>query len=124
MKKLLTLGVAILALGSAPALAGHHEGDKENKGGMFAQKDANGDGAISQDEFLDAYKVKAMKKFEKMDANGDGSITQDEAKAAHSKMKEKWEEKHGDSDDSKDGYAKKGHEKKGHDKSHDGGSDD
>ncbi len=80
MKKLLLLTAAGLILQATPVLAEHH-GDKHGgkKGQMFAKYDTNGDGAISEAEFLE----KAKKKFAEKDTNGDGAISQDEAKAAH-----------------------------------------
>jgi hypothetical protein len=42
--------------------------------GMMSKMDANGDQAISRDEFMQAHE----KMFEKMDEDGDGSISQNE----------------------------------------------
>lgn len=85
MNKFLMLIAAGLILQATPVFAGHHEGE----GKMFEKHDLNGDGSISQDEFLEH----AKKKFQKRDANGDGIISKDEAQAAKAEKKEKWKEK-------------------------------
>jgi Ca2+-binding EF-hand superfamily protein len=96
MKKLLMLTAAAFVLQASPVLAGDQDGMKDHAGKMFAEHDADGDGAISEAEFL----AGAKKKFAESDTNGDGSISQEEAKAHHearrAKMKEmrgKWKEK-------------------------------
>jgi len=81
---------------AAPALAEHPEGG-DHKGKRHIEKmkksDTNGDGTISEAEFL----AKAKEKFAEKDTNGDGQISQEEARAAHeakrAKMKEKRQEK-------------------------------
>lgn len=51
---------------------------------MFAQRDANGDGSLSLDEFKAGLKDKALenadKKFKKLDTDGDGKLSLDEFK--------------------------------------------
>lgn len=90
MKKLLTLTAAVLAFSAAPALADNHGKDaKGPKGGMFEQHDTNGDGVVSQDEFLDHAKAR----FGEMDTDGDGKISREEAQAHRTEMKEKWKER-------------------------------
>ena len=88
---LLAAGLVIQA---TPVLADNHDGEGHGKKGkMFEKYDANGDGMISESEFL----VKAKEKFAKKDANGDGVISKDEAKEARKNkrdhMKDKWKEK-------------------------------
>ena len=89
MKKILMLTAAGLILQATPVLAEHHEGAEGHKGKMFQKHDTNGDGVISESEFLE----QAKKRFSKMDADGSGSVSQDEAKAAHKAKREKMREK-------------------------------
>lgn len=90
MKKLLILTAAVLVFQTTPVLAESYEGgDKPHKGKMFEKKDTNGDGVISESEFLDHAKAR----FDEMDKNGDGSISQDEAKVMHEAKREKMKEK-------------------------------
>jgi Ca2+-binding EF-hand superfamily protein len=88
MKKILMLSAAVLVFQAVPALAeGPH--DKENRGAkMFEKQDANGDGVISEDEFL----ARAREHFATMDANKDGKVTKEESEAAFAKMREKMKE--------------------------------
>lgn len=53
---------------------------------VFKKRDANGDGSISEDEFLaaakdDKQKEMMMKRFDKIDTNSDGKLSLDEFKA-------------------------------------------
>jgi Ca2+-binding EF-hand superfamily protein len=53
---------------------------------VFKRRDADGDGSISEDEFLaaakeDKQKDMMKKRFGKIDANGDGKLSLDEFKA-------------------------------------------
>ncbi len=88
MKKLLAFTVVALVFTAAPALADHHGGEG-HKGDMFAKHDSDGNGVITEAEFLDH----AKERFSKMDADGNGEVTQDEARAMKSKWKEKLKEK-------------------------------
>ncbi len=101
MKKILLLAAAGLIFQVTPVLAEHHEGDggHDRKNQMFEKHDTNGDGMISEAEFLEH----AKKKFGEKDSNGDGSISKDEAKAAHDakrekrkEMRDQWKEKRQD----------------------------
>ena len=84
MKKILMLSIAALSLGfAAPALADHHEG----KG--FEKHDTNGDGVVTEAEFLEHAKAR----FAKMDTDGNGEISAEEAKENRAEMKEKMKEK-------------------------------
>lgn len=92
------LGAAVLALQAVPVLAEDAPPPCSGpgpKGQMFEQKDTNGDGVVSKDEFLAFSQAKAEERFGKMDADGDGKITREEAQAAHEKMREqrkdRWE---------------------------------
>ena len=73
--------LAVLVAGvAAPSLA------KDGKGGKhFAKMDTDGNGTISQAEFLE----RAKKRFAKMDADGNGELTKEELKAAHKARKAK-----------------------------------
>ncbi len=93
MKKLLMLAAAILVFQATPVLADNHGDHGGKKGKMFEKHDTNGDGMVSEAEFLEH----AKKKFAEKDTNGDGSISKEEAKAAkkgkRSKMKENMKER-------------------------------
>jgi Ca2+-binding EF-hand superfamily protein len=60
---------------------------------MFEKKDADGDGALTLDEFKKGMKDKqlegAEKRFKRLDADGDGKVTLDEMKAGLAKMGQK-----------------------------------
>lgn len=94
MKKLLFLAAVAMLLQVTPVLADDHEGGKEHKGKkgeMFSKHDLDGDGRISESEYLD----QAKKRFDSKDKDGDGYITQEESKKDREAMKEKWKEKRG-----------------------------
>jgi hypothetical protein len=69
--------------------------DHDGKGGhrrhfdMIKKFDKNGDGKVSQDEFVAGVTAEATERFKKLDKNGDGFITQDELDAAHAKWADK-----------------------------------
>lgn len=48
----------------------------------FSEVDANGDGALSQDEFASAYPEAGEDIWIQIDANADGQVTEDEHQAA------------------------------------------
>ena len=60
---------------------------------MFEKKDADGDGALTLDEFKKGMKDKqlegAEKRFQRLDADGDGKVTLEEMKAGLAKMGQK-----------------------------------
>ncbi|HRC27076.1 MAG TPA: EF-hand domain-containing protein, partial [Alphaproteobacteria bacterium] len=58
----------------------------------FAVMDTDGNGSVSQSEFL----AGAEKRHEMMDANKDGTITREEMVAGREKMKETWQDRRGD----------------------------
>lgn len=72
---------------SAPALAADAKSPEE----IFKRKDANGDGKLSQDEFvgkLTGEKAdKAKQRFTKLDKDGDGALTLQEFEAGMKKKK-------------------------------------
>lgn len=81
MKKTLIVAmVATMAL-TGTAIAEEH-GDGKRKGRM-AKFDTDGNGKISQSEFL----AKSQARFAKMDANNDGYLSRDEMKNARKKMR-------------------------------------
>ena len=77
--------LAVLMAGvTAPSFA------KDGKGGKhFAKMDTDGNGTISQAEFLE----RAKKRFAKMDADNNGEVTKEELKAAHKARKAKHAER-------------------------------
>ncbi len=62
---------------------GDHEGDHDGK--KMGMMDANGDKAISRDEFL----ASSDKRFDKVDADDDGNLTTVERKSARKDMRQK-----------------------------------
>ena len=59
---------------------------------MFEKKDADGDGALTLDEFKKGMKDKQLegeKRFKRLDADGDGKVTLEEMKAGLAKMGQK-----------------------------------
>lgn len=86
MNKFLILIAAGLILQATPVFADNHKG---GEGKRFENHDLNGDGSISQDEFVEH----AKKSFAKRDTNGDGMISKDEAKMAKDKKKSEMKEK-------------------------------
>lgn len=103
MKKIMMLGAAILAVQALPAFAeeggpGKHGGKYGGPGKFFEKLDADKDGSVTEQEFIDGNK----EKFARMDSNKDGKVTKDELDAHHAEMKKKrdahraeMKEKHG-----------------------------
>lgn len=82
MKKLLLASAAFGLLSfAAPAFADSHGG----KGKKFEQMDTNGDGSVSESEFL----ANAKAKFQKLDSDGDGLLTKAEGKKHREAIKER-----------------------------------
>lgn len=87
----LTLGTLLsMAALSTTAYAHDHGGDTSKKMDkmekMMDKYDANGDGNLSQEEFM----THAQEKFTKMDANGDGMVSKEELKKKyHDKKRDK-----------------------------------
>lgn len=91
--KLFILALAAIALQATPVMADDHgKGKGGKKGKMFEKHDTNGDGQISQDEFL----AQAKLKFAAKDTNSDGFITKEEGKAAHEAKREKRKDRRAD----------------------------
>ena len=99
MKKVMMLGAAILALQALPALAqeappapAKEMGKEHHRGGpgkFFEKLDADKDGSVTEQEFIDAHKAK----FAEMDGDKDGKVTKAEIEARRDAMKKKWEAK-------------------------------
>ncbi|MCB1532975.1 MAG: EF-hand domain-containing protein [Alphaproteobacteria bacterium] len=88
MKKLMMMTAAFAVLGAPVALADHHEGG-DHKGKMMEKFDADGNGAISKEEFMKS----SEDRFNKMDTDGNGEISKEEAQAMKDKMREKMKER-------------------------------
>jgi Ca2+-binding EF-hand superfamily protein len=56
---------------------------------MFNKKDTDGDGKISQKEYMEYSKQRAEEKFTRMDSNEDGFISSEEYKQAKMEKKNK-----------------------------------
>lgn len=69
--------------GDRKIMRGHHMGNGEMRGDMFAKLDANSDGKVTKAEFT----AKPLEMFGKADANKDGTVTPEERKAAWEKMR-------------------------------------
>lgn len=87
----LIAGAGLFAAASAFASPdkgkGHMDMDKMVES-HFAEVDANGDGSVTEAEYLDYKMAKAKEKFAKM-AGDDGALSLEEAKAAHAAKMEK-----------------------------------
>ncbi len=59
-------------------------------GGGIAQMDSDGDGAVSQEEFLAASRERQQGFFKMLDANADGKVTQKEAEEAMGRMRDRF----------------------------------
>jgi hypothetical protein len=70
-------------------------GKGRHHGGMMMGKmaDANKDGAVTQAEFTQV----ALQRFDGMDANRDGTVTKEERQAARQAMRERWQNRAGQS---------------------------
>lgn len=105
MKKLFMLSSVALAFSISPALADHHEGGEKDghhkHGAMFEKMDANSDGVVSKDEFVQAHE----EKFNKMDADGNGEVSKEEAEAKRAEWRKKMEEKRAEHKEKKEENA-------------------
>ena len=95
MRKLGWVLVMALAGGAALSVsAGSHEDGEGGHHGKFMRKmldrmDADGDGLVSEAEFVGAHR----ERFAKMDADGDGQLSHEEMAAHHSAKREQRREK-------------------------------
>lgn len=76
MKKLF-LGVAALSILAAPAAMANSANIDAKVDEKFTQLDANGDGVVTQEEFV----IVKDSKFSDTDKNADGNVTKAELKA-------------------------------------------
>lgn len=84
------MAAGLLGLGMGVAVAGSPMGDHGKMHEKAWEKlDADGDGVISRQEFLD----RAGKRFDALDKDGDGEVTKAEWKSKLGEMKEKMHEK-------------------------------
>ena len=93
----LLIALAAICLSSMPALADNHQNhERPHKGKMFERLDTDGNGTITENEFLDAH----TKRFNTIDTDGDGEISKTEAQAhsqaRRAKMKERAQERRED----------------------------
>ena len=101
-KTKLLMMAAAMALLSVPAFAQDNTTDAPEKGMgmmghgeapraemMFEKMDADGDGTVTEADFM----AHAKERFAKIDANGDGKLTKEEMIAHHKEMREKRHEK-------------------------------
>lgn len=98
MKTFLTLAASLLLATSAmaqepatdaaaPAEQAAPKAEMKNK--AFAEKDKDGDGFISKEEFL----ANAEEKFGKIDGDNDGKLSPQELKSFHEEQKKNWKER-------------------------------
>lgn len=89
----------LLAFSAGAAVAGEDwEAKLEEK---FAAADANGDGVVSEEEFVAQSVMKARESFAEI-SGGDGALTLEEAKAAHKAKYDKMKAKKKDKKHKKD----------------------
>lgn len=75
---LLVFSVCVCMLAAGAALAQDEPAASPRREAAFKTMDANGDGKITKEEYLEHAKKLAEKRFEKLDAQGKGSITKEE----------------------------------------------
>ena len=92
------LMIAFTCLGLSAAVTSSARAEEKPKkkpdpAKMFEKKDADGDGALTLDEFKKGMKDKqlegAEKRFKRLDTDGDGKVTLEEMKAGLAKMGQK-----------------------------------
>jgi hypothetical protein len=82
---MITLGALAALLGGSVALAfpgGGGDGSPRHRPPGFEELDADGNGAVSGDEFVAPMIERLDERFLSIDANGDGELTIDELEAA------------------------------------------
>jgi len=88
LKKALLLGASVAILGIGAASAGDSKKHEAKMAEKFAAMDVDGNGTISEAEYLAHKTEKARKHFSKV-SGGDGELTLEEAKEARKKRYEK-----------------------------------
>ncbi len=93
MKKLMTLSIMALMLSTPYVMAEDVADGNSKRSGrgmkMFQQRDLDGDGYLSREEFIKS----AEKRFEKIDLDNDGKISKSEAREHRSEMKNKMKQR-------------------------------
>ena len=88
----IVLAVALVGVGTLGLLGGTA---RAADGNLMGQADTDGDGAISEQEWMNA----AKKRFEKLDTNHNGVIDQAELQAARDSLRERfrsrWQQRQG-----------------------------
>lgn len=84
-KLIFAVGMSLL-MGTALA----EEAAKPSNDGLggFRQMDGDGDGKVSQKEFIDATLARARESFKRLDDNADGFVTEQEVLEARNKSRE------------------------------------
>lgn len=81
---LATAMAALLTMGLTAAVPANAANPGQGRGAkMFDRHDANGDGKITQEEFM----ARCANRFTMMDLDGNGEVTQQEAREAFDKMR-------------------------------------
>ncbi len=75
------LVVFVIALWLVPAALRAAETGLDWLAERFMEWDSNGDGMVSEEEFMDMVKKRAQARFAAMDRNGDGQVTEEEFRA-------------------------------------------
>ena len=89
MKRLVSLlCAAVLLLGSGSLAMAQGKGGANRGAAGFKASDANGDGKLTKDEYLDHARKLAEKRWEKLDPDKKGYITFDDAQAMKQKRSE------------------------------------
>lgn len=75
---LLVFAVCVSLLAAGAALAQDDPAASPRREAAFKAMDANGDGKVTKEEYLEFVKKQAEKRFDKLDAQGKGYITKDD----------------------------------------------
>lgn len=86
-QSVLVIILAVVAI-LQPAKAEEEQGEGRLGGIMFEITDADGDGMISREEYIEAAVRRAERSFERLDSNSDRYISKEEAEEAGRKLRE------------------------------------